>query len=87
MVPSVTTKVEKVLSLSQTTNLIYSKLKEFTDNNFDFDENGRKLSKWIENTEEKSRFCSLQVISPFPTVFLKDLYCRHVKIRICLGKG
>ena len=29
----------------------------------------------------------LQAISPFPTVFSKDLYCRHVKTRACLGKG
>ena len=27
-----------------------SKLKEFADNNFKFDENGRKLSKQVENT-------------------------------------
>ena len=24
---------------------------------------------------------------PFPTVFSKDLYCRHVKTMACLGKG
>ena len=23
----------------------------------------------------------------FPTVFSKDLYCRHIKTRVCLGKG
>ena len=34
--------------------LLYSsKLKEFADNNFGFDENGRKLSKRLENTEGK----------------------------------
>ena len=27
--------------------------------------------------------CLLQAISPFPTVFSKDLYCRHVKTRAC----
>ena len=27
----------------------------------------------------KRRNCSLRAISPFPTVFSKDLYCRHVK--------
>ena len=27
-----------------------SKLKEFADDNFKFDENVRKLSKWVENT-------------------------------------
>ena len=35
----------------------------------------------------KSRNCSLRAISPFPTVFSKDLYCRHPKTRACLGKG
>ena len=30
-----------------------SKLKEFADNNFKFDENGRKFSKQEENTVEK----------------------------------
>ena len=35
----------------------------------------------------KRRNCSLRVISPFPTVFSKDYYCRHVKTRACLGKG
>ena len=35
----------------------------------------------------KRRNCSLRAISPFPTVFLKDLYCRHVKTRACMGKG
>ena len=31
-------------------------LKEFADNNFKFDENGRKLSKWVENTVGKARY-------------------------------
>ena len=31
----------------------WSKLKEFADNNFQFDEKGRKLSKWVENTVGK----------------------------------
>ena len=30
-----------------------SKLKEFADDNFKFDENGRKCSKWVENTVGK----------------------------------
>ena len=34
----------------------------------------------------KKRPCSLRAISPFLTVFSKDLYCRHVKTRACLGK-
>ena len=30
-----------------------SKLKEFADDHFNFDKNGRKFSKWVENTVEK----------------------------------
>ena len=30
-----------------------SKLKQFVDDNFKFDENGRKFSKWLENAVEK----------------------------------
>ena len=30
-----------------------SKLKEFTDDNINFDENGRRFSKWVENTVGK----------------------------------
>ena len=75
-----------LLTLSQTTILHSSKLKEFADDNFYFDENCRKFSKQVENTG-KSRNCSLRVISPSPTVFSKDLYCRHVKTRACLVKG
>ena len=33
----------------------------------------------------KRRNFSLRAISPFPTVFSNDLYCRHVKARACLG--
>ena len=34
----------------------------------------------------KRRNCSLQAISPIPTVFSKNLYCRRVKTRACLEK-
>ena len=48
-----------------------SKLKEFEDDNFKIDENGRKL----------------QAISPFPTVFSKGLFPRGVKRCHCVGMG
>ena len=35
----------------------------------------------------KRRNCSLRAISPFPTVFSKEFYCRHVKTRACVGKA
>ena len=37
--------------------------------------------KRLENTVGKGE------IAPFPTVFSKDLYGRHVKARACWGKG
>ena len=33
--------------------LAASKLKEFADNTFKFDENGTKFSQWVENTVGK----------------------------------
>ena len=64
-----------------------SKLKGFAHDNFRIDENGRQFSKTVEKHCGKRRNCSLRAISPFPTLFSKDLYCRHVKTRACLGKG
>ena len=58
-----------------------SKLKEFADDNYKFDKNGKEFSKRVEDTVGK------QATSPFPTVFSKDFYCRNVKTRVCLGKG
>ena len=64
-----------------------SKLKEFADDNFKFDENKRTFSKLVENSGEERRNYSSQAISPFPAVFSKDLYCRHIKTKACLGKA
>ena len=61
--------------------------KTTADNNFICDENGGKFFEREENYIGKKRNCSSQAISPFPTVFSKDLYYRHVKTRACLGKG
>ena len=33
-----------------------SKLKEFADNIFKYDENGRKFSKWVKNTTSNFSF-------------------------------
>ena len=41
----------------------------------------------LENTGGKNRNHSSPAISPFPTVFSKDLYCRHIKTRACFGKN
>ena len=42
-----------ILTPSQTTNFRLFQLYEFTDDNFKFDENGRKFSKQVENTVVK----------------------------------
>ena len=67
-------------------NLDFPKLKEFADDNFRLYENGRKSSRGVKKKIGKRRNCSLRAISPFSTVFSKDLYCRHVKTSACLGK-
>ena len=54
--------------------LEWSKLKGFADDNFEFDENGRKFSKRVEKHCGERRYCLLQAISPFPTMFSKT--CR-----------
>ena len=61
-------------------------MKEFSDDNYKFDEHGRKFSKWIENTVGKGRNCSLRAISPFPTVF-KRLVEQTRKKQGLFGKG
>ena len=68
-----------LLPITRRQNLDSSKLKEFADDNFKFDENGRKLSEWVGNTVRKGE------ISPFPTVFSKGLIPRGVKRCHCVG--
>ena len=51
------------------TNFRLSKLKEFADDNFKFDENGRKFFRWIGNTMEKGEIGRYEQILPFPHCF------------------
>ena len=48
-----------------------SKLKEFADDNFKFDENGRKLSKRVENTVGKGEIARYEQFLLFSQCFLK----------------
>ena len=57
-----------VLTLSQTTNF---RLKEFADDNFKFDENGRMFSNPIENTVEKGEIARYKQFLLFPQCFHK----------------
>ena len=46
-----------------------SKLKEVADDNFKFDENGRKLSKQVENTVGKGEIAHYEQFLFFPQCF------------------
>ena len=59
-----------------------SKFKDFADDNFEFEENGGKLSLRVENTVGKGEIACDEQSVLLPTVFSKDLYCRHVKTRL-----
>ena len=65
---------EHILTHYQTTNLDSSKLKEFADDNFKFDENGRKLSKRIENTVGKGEIARNEQFLLFPQCFPKACF-------------
>ena len=49
----------------------YSKLKELADDNFKFNENGRKLSKQVENTVGKGEIDRYEQFLLFPQCFQK----------------
>ena len=51
-----------------------SKLKEFADDNFKFDENGRKLSKRVENTVGKGEIARYERFLLFPQCFQKACF-------------
>ena len=50
------------------------KLKEFADDNFKFDENGRKLSKRVENTVGKGEIARYKQFLLFPQCFQKACF-------------
>ena len=60
-----------VYSLPKRNILDSSKLKEFAEDNFKFDENGRKLSKRVENTEGKGEIARYEQFLLFPQCFQK----------------
>ena len=51
-----------------------SKLKEFADDNFKSDENGRNLSKWVENTVGKGEIAHYEQFLLFLQCFQKDCF-------------
>ena len=51
-----------------------SKLKEFADDNFKFDKNGKKLSNWVENTVRKAEIARYEQFLLFPLCFQKACF-------------
>ena len=49
-------------------------MKEYADDNFKFDENGRKLSKWVENTVGKGEIARYEQFLLFPQCFQKACF-------------
>ena len=69
--------VNMVLSLKPITRrqiLDSSKLNKFADDNFKFDENGRKLSKQVENTVGKGEIARYEQFLLFPQCFSKACF-------------
>ena len=54
--------------------LDWSKLKQFADDNFKFDENNRKFSKRIENTVGKGEIALYEQVLLFPQCFQKACF-------------
>ena len=75
------------LTYNQMTILDSSKLKEFADNNFKFDKNGRKLFKWVENTVGKGEIARYEQFLLFPPCFQKAYFPGGVKRCHCVGIG
>ena len=63
-----------------------SELKEFAEDNFKFDENGRKLSKWVENTVGKGQIARCEQFLLFPRCFQKAFSQGRQKVSLC-GNG
>ena len=59
------------LALFQRAIVDSSKLKEFADDNFKFYKNGRKFSKWVENTAGKGEIARFEQFLLFPQCFRK----------------
>ena len=54
--------------------LDFSKLKEFADDDFKFHENGRKISKWVENTVGKGEIARYEQFLLFPQCFQRACF-------------
>ena len=76
-----------LLTVSQTRNFRLFQTERVCRGQFQIKRDWQKDLQTGRKHWGKRRNCSLRAISPFPTLFSKDLYCRQVKTRVCLGKG
>ena len=60
--------------LPDDTILDWSKLKQYADDNFKFDENSRKFSTWVENTVGKGEIARYEQFVLFPQCFQKACF-------------
>ena len=73
----------RYLSITRRHILGSSKLKEFADDNFKFDENGRKLSKRLENTVGKGEIARNEQFSFSHSVFKRFVSQGRQKASLC----
>ena len=64
----------KGYTITRQQNLESSKLKEFADYNFKVDKNGRKLTKWVENTVGKGEIARCGQFLLFPQCIQKACF-------------
>ena len=60
-----------------------SRLKGYADNNFKFDKNGRRLSKWVENTMGKGETAHYEQFLLFHSVFKRLVSQGRQKVSLC----
>ena len=83
---SCTGELKRALTLSQTSNFRLFQFQRVC--NFKCNENGRKFSRWVENTVGKGEIARYEQFLLYPQCFQKTYTaCRHVKTKACLGKG
>ena len=61
-------------------------MKEFADDNFKFDENGRRLSRRVENTVGKGEIARYEQFLLLPQCFQKACFPGASKVSLC-GNG
>ena len=63
---------DAVLTVSQSSNFrLFQTERVFSEYNFNFDENGRKFSRRIENAVGKGEIARYEQFHPFPQCFQK----------------